>query len=76
MAACAGEWAGHVQNASVLCAGGWHVCSPHNMHLLKEITWRDATGVSGCYAFNAAQDNGDCRPCLSSLQQVSVELHK
>ncbi|KAK2174721.1 hypothetical protein NP493_757g00009 [Ridgeia piscesae] len=53
----------------MLCADGWHVCSSQDARLLKTITWKAATGVTGCFAFNAAQDTGECRPCLSSLEQ-------
>ncbi|KAI0222264.1 hypothetical protein LSAT2_026472 [Lamellibrachia satsuma] len=69
IAACGGEWAGHVENASMLCADGWHVCSSRDSRQLKTITWKVATSLPGCYAFNAAQDDGGCRPCLSLLEQ-------
>lgn len=69
IAACDGHWQGHVQNSSHLCAPGWQVCSYREEGLLKGIEWADATAMPGCYAFNAAQDGGQCQPCTSHLEQ-------
>ena len=71
IAACEGAWMGHIENATSLCAKGWHVCAWSDDVLLKTITWKDATGISGCYAINAAQDGGQCKACIGSLEQVS-----
>ena len=42
----------------------------YDEYLLKTITWKDATGLTGCYAINAAQDGGTCKPCIEDLEQV------
>ncbi|XP_064630030.1 uncharacterized protein LOC135488959 [Lineus longissimus] len=69
IAACSGEWRGHITNADHLCAAGWRVCSHEDRKLLKEITWRDATEFGGCFAFNAAQDGGNCHECRDHLEK-------
>ena len=74
VAACEGEWAGHVQNSSYLCARGWRVCGWYDEHVLKTITWKDAMSVEGCFAFNAAQDGGECKECRSFLEEVRTSL--
>ena len=53
-----------------LCAPGWKVCEAADKHMLGSITWEDATTLTGCYAFNAAQDGGQCRPCINHVEQV------
>ena len=64
IAACAGKWSGPVSNAHGLCAHGWNVCSSNfDIAKLRRITFDDAVAVSGCFAFNAAQDNFSCIPC-------------
>jgi hypothetical protein len=70
IAACTGEWRGHIVNADHLCAPGWAVCSHEDRKLLKEITWTDATEFGGCFAFNAAQDGGNCHECRDHLEKV------
>ncbi|XP_046542735.1 hemicentin-1-like [Haliotis rubra] len=69
VSACMGRWNGHIQNSSSLCAPGWRVCSWYDGELLRNISWRDAMSVGGCYAFNAAQDGGRCRECRDDLEQ-------
>eukprot|EP00118_Oscarella_pearsei_P025592 m.308428 g.308428 ORF g.308428 m.308428 type:complete len:337 (+) comp43981_c0_seq1:546-1556(+) len=67
--ACAGRWSGDISGASSqLCAKGWHVCSPatdggsvDDRLLLKTITFTEAQKPSGCFAYNAANDFGQCR---------------
>ena len=44
----------------------------YDEYLLKTVTWKDATGLTGCYAINAAQDGGACRPCIADLEQVRI----
>ena len=72
VAACEGAWSGHVENASSLCRPGWRVCSWDDNLLLRAISWKDATSLSGCYAINAAQDGGQCKPCKANLEAVSL----
>ena len=55
-----------------MCAAGWRVCSHVDEPLLKTITWKDATTIGGCYAINAAQDGGSCKPCIEDLEQVTT----
>ena len=50
------------------------VCSWGDKQMLRSITWKDATDLTGCYAFNAAQDGGQCKPCISHVEQVGVLL--
>lgn len=69
LAACQGQWFGHVKNASKLCAGGWHLCSSDDEALLQSISWTTATSLEGCFAINAAQDNGNCQPCDENIHQ-------
>lgn len=58
-----------------LCSPGWKVCEAADKHMLGLITWEHATGLTGCYAFNAAQDGGQCRPCINHVEQVSHSLN-
>ncbi|KAK3590143.1 hypothetical protein CHS0354_041195 [Potamilus streckersoni] len=69
VAACPGNWYGHVRNASQLCAPGWQVCQWHDNDLLGKITWDDALSIQGCYTYNAAHDGGRCRECRDDLEQ-------
>ena len=50
------------------------VCSWGDKQMLRSITWKDATDLTGCYAFNAAQDGGQCKPCISHVEQVGILL--
>ncbi|XP_022086576.1 uncharacterized protein LOC110977079 isoform X2 [Acanthaster planci] len=69
LAACSGSWEGHVGNATSLCAAGWDVCSWVDESILNTVTWPEAVSLSGCYAFNAGQDRGQCGPCADSIEQ-------
>ncbi|CAI9717186.1 hemicentin-1-like [Octopus vulgaris] len=69
LAACNGYWHGHIENGSSLCSPGWRVCSWQDTRILKNLTWEEATSVSGCYAYNAAQDGGRCRQCMDNMEQ-------
>ncbi|KAL5021870.1 hypothetical protein ScPMuIL_001025 [Solemya velum] len=69
VAACGGQWTGHINNGSSLCAPGWKVCSWHDREPLQAITWEEAISVQGCYAYNAAQDGGRCRACEDNMDQ-------
>lgn len=69
IAGCEGVWEGRVSSPSAnsLCSSGWHVCSPAqnlaDAPLVKAISYAEATGFGGCFAFNAAHDFGLCLPC-------------
>lgn len=65
--ACSGDWTGHVQFADNLCGSQFKVCSWLNQRELGEIPWTQATGVPGCYAYNAAQDGDTCSACKEDL---------
>jgi len=65
LAACDGSWSGHVDNSSSLCSEDWTVCGWDTLDLLRTLDWDDAMTLSGCYALNAAQRGGQCRPCHS-----------
>ena len=63
--ACAGNWTGHIQQATCnLCSAGWHVCSWRDTAVLKQLSLSHSRSVDGCYAFNAANENGTCGPCV------------
>lgn len=67
IAACAGSWVGSVDHARGLCSRGWHVCTGREP-AVRAITVDDAYGLQGCFALDAAQDDGDCHPgCLASV---------
>ncbi|KAJ8025517.1 Vascular endothelial growth factor receptor 3 [Holothuria leucospilota] len=61
--ACNGPWKGHVSRGKVHCSPGWRVCSNEDWTLLKRISWFDATGINGCYAYDAAVNGGKCSSC-------------
>ncbi|MBI4517528.1 MAG: fibronectin type III domain-containing protein [Deltaproteobacteria bacterium] len=65
IAACSGGWTGHVANGAVLCAPGWDVCTKNSAQI-RTITFEAATAFTGCFAFNAANDNNSCRDCLGT----------
>jgi YVTN family beta-propeller protein len=54
-----------VSNGSVLCAAGWSVCAPGDP-ALQEVTYQDALGFGGCFAYDAAQDNYACQACTGT----------
>ncbi|XP_077865000.1 uncharacterized protein LOC102800875 [Saccoglossus kowalevskii] len=67
VAACEGGWHGHVQRGKTLCARGWHVCSDQDTDLLSSVTWEDAVSVDGCFAYNAANNMGQCTRCTETV---------
>ncbi|XP_033126450.1 neurogenic locus notch homolog protein 1-like isoform X2 [Anneissia japonica] len=69
LSVCSGTWQGHIKKAENLCAIGWSVCSHEDANILKTIGWDEAMKIDGCFAFNAAQDGGGCKPCESNLEQ-------
>ena len=46
--------------AKGLCAKGWQVCNPRHSSYLKLLTWKDASRLDGCYAYNAANTLNQC----------------
>ncbi|XP_071168481.1 uncharacterized protein [Mytilus edulis] len=66
---CQGQWKGHINNSSHLCAAGWKVCSYEDTDLLGTISWEEAISVEGCYSMNAAQDGGKCQKCAEDYGQ-------
>lgn len=72
VAACAGSWSGQIDgtSAAALCAPGWYVCSPGEVagdhQILAGITYNEARAFDGCFAYNASQDDGMCRPCTGA----------
>jgi len=73
VAACDGRWSGHVDNASSLCADDWEVCGWDTLDLLRTLSRDDLMTLSGCYAINAAQHDGQCRPCHD--QVITLQVH-
>ncbi|XP_071827408.1 uncharacterized protein [Apostichopus japonicus] len=69
VAACGGSWKGHVSKGKVHCAPGWRVCSHVDWILLKAVSWFDATGINGCYAYDAAVNGGKCTSCVEDSNQ-------
>jgi hypothetical protein len=65
IAACTGSWQGDVSNGVALCGNGWHVCRGDEP-AMKAMTWEEGTSFDGCFAFDAAQDEGQCLPHCSS----------
>jgi len=42
------------------------LCNRRNdSKILSTITWYEATHTEGCYAINAAQNDGGCKACVS-----------
>lgn len=69
IAACAGPWAGWVDEgeAASLCAEGWHVCRGGDAQITN-MTYEKATGFLGCFAFDAAHDCYHCyRSCRGAI---------
>lgn len=57
--ACGGVWDGDIANAGALCAEGWHVCLGDEP-AIKALSYEAALAQPGCFAFDAAHDNGTC----------------
>ena len=72
VAACDGRWSGHVDNASSLCGRDWTVCGWNTLDLLRTLSHDDVTTLSGCYALNAAQRDGQCRSCHDQVTTLQV----
>ena len=74
LAACDGAWSGRVDNASSLCAAGWTVCGWNALDLLRTLSSRDTSALSGCYAINAAERDGQCGPCYDHVTTLLLLL--
>jgi len=76
VAACDGQWSGHVENSSSLCAAGWTVCGWDTLDLLRTVNRDDVMTLSGCYALNAAQrHDAQCRPCYDAVTTLLVDFY-
>jgi hypothetical protein len=57
---------GFIHDQHGMCSSGYHVCTGSDVHTAG-VTWNQATGVSGCYAYDSASDCDACySTCLSS----------
>ena len=76
VAACDGQWSGHVENSSSLCAAGWTVCGWDTLDLLRTLNRDDVMTLSGCYALNAAQrHDAQCRPCYDEVTTLPIDFY-
>jgi WD40 repeat protein len=67
VAACAGAWVGTVDHGGALCAVGWHVCTGLEP-AIRSLPFAEGAALPGCFAFDAAQDNGQCHPgCMAAV---------
>lgn len=66
--ACSGRWNGHISSSN-LCGKDYHLCNKDDKPLLSNIHYNSAIKISGCYAFNAAQDHGRCINCENRQHQ-------
>jgi hypothetical protein len=74
IAVCGGEWTGMISgpSAASLCAVGWHVCNGDDVRA-QRITFAEATGFGGCFAFDSANDCGNCHStCLGAMTGTSI----
>jgi len=74
IAVCDGEWRGQIggPSAAALCAVGWHVCTGDDVRA-KHISIEDATAFDGCFAFDSANDCGNCHAtCLGAMTGTSI----
>jgi hypothetical protein len=74
VAACRGLWAGPVATAGALCSQGWHVCTGVEP-ALRLVTYTAATAFAGCFAFDAAQDGGNCFSRCSAAVVAGVDVY-
>ncbi|MCC6746715.1 MAG: hypothetical protein IT371_03595 [Deltaproteobacteria bacterium] len=72
IAACSGTWTGDVSTAGSICAAGWHVCRGKEP-AVKKVTYAAASAFAGCFAFDAAQDNGACYEGCSKAVTAGVD---
>jgi hypothetical protein len=71
---CGGEWSGQIGSlsAAALCASGWHVCTGDDVRA-EGISLSAATGFDGCFAFDSANNCGNCHStCLGAMSGTSV----
>lgn len=72
IAGCAGTWTGEIAEAAVLCETGWHVCRGDEP-VFATTTYAQATAFTGCFGFDAAQDNYICRPDCSAAVDMGID---
>ena len=66
IAACEGVFEGFISSVSAksLCSSGWHVCTGLEVQQ-REITVQEADAFPGAFAFDSANDCGNCHEtCL------------
>ena len=77
IAACAGTFSGMLTSPASatpsVCAYGWEICSGYDVHVTSGVTYAQASGFGGCFAYNAAQDcNGCFSPCDAAVSISST----
>jgi len=67
IAQCDGSWTGSIGSLSplALCGKNFHTCNPNDKTLMNTITQANAF-QPGCWAANAANDNGQCSLCKNT----------
>lgn len=74
IAACEGTFEGFISSVSAkhLCSDGWHVCTGHEVQQ-REITVQEADAFPGAFAFDSANDCGNCHEtCLGAMTGTSI----
>ena len=74
IAACEGTFEGFISSVSAkhLCSDGWHVCTGHEVQQ-REITVQEADAFPGAFAFDSANDCGNCHgTCLGAMTGTSI----
>jgi len=71
MAACPGNWTGHIKDSN-LCATGWHVCSSQDASIFAQ-NKHSLKNINGCYTTNAAHDNEVCSECQEGENKTVIE---
>ena len=72
VAACAGDFNGSIAYAGSLCSRGWEVCDGSTFRGLQ-IGYSAITAISGCFAYNSAQDCDGCfAECASSTPVIGA----
>ena len=74
IAACDGVFMGFINSVSAqeLCSTGWHVCTGFEVQQ-REITVQEAEAFVGAFAFDSANDCGNCHEsCLGAMTGTSI----
>jgi hypothetical protein len=74
IAACEGVFEGFISSVSAksLCSSGWHVCTGLEVQQ-REITVQEADAFPGAFAFDSANDCGNCHEtCLGAMTGTSI----